>query len=235
MSFPLDYRFYGDSFGTKYRLVGNAVPPRLSYALAKAIAVKEKLSIPKNYKRLGLQDDDPDFMNLNGRNIPVKKERNKKEIARFKYHIPYMIVNRFRVELTNYNSDFENREFRWYVEIHRSQGPSAEVFTPEIPQSTFNNVLEAKMKRFVLMCHAKVNDAYEFQKTYCSTENEKKAQELLGPYELLATTRDFLDQLSGIDGKIIEIQTRKQRLVLPMKIAAGYYVLSTIVKKLEEK
>ena len=38
MSFPIDYWFYGESKGVKHTLVGNAVPPKLSYAVAVAIA-----------------------------------------------------------------------------------------------------------------------------------------------------------------------------------------------------
>ncbi len=38
-SFPITYRFVGKSLDTKYRLVGNAVPPLLSRAIASAILV----------------------------------------------------------------------------------------------------------------------------------------------------------------------------------------------------
>ncbi|MDN6749183.1 MAG: DNA cytosine methyltransferase, partial [Staphylococcus equorum] len=33
MSFPIDYRFYGETDATKYKLIGNAVPPKFSYAV----------------------------------------------------------------------------------------------------------------------------------------------------------------------------------------------------------
>jgi DNA (cytosine-5)-methyltransferase 1 len=118
MSFPIDYRFYGKSIGLKYKLVGNAVAPKLSNAFAKAIAKKEGISIPEKYIPLKFSSSDEDFYNLNDVNIPITKEKSKRDVARFKYHIPYLIEKTYRVELTNYNSDFENKIFQWDVEIH---------------------------------------------------------------------------------------------------------------------
>ena len=36
----------------KYKLVGNAVPPKLSYAFAKAMAIKENMEYISNYTLL---------------------------------------------------------------------------------------------------------------------------------------------------------------------------------------
>ena len=61
------------------------------------------------------------------------KEPNNWESSKFKYHIPYLIINAYRVELTNYQSDFENKDYLWEAEIHYSQGKiKAKVFTPKI-------------------------------------------------------------------------------------------------------
>ena len=49
MSFPIDYRFYGSTASIKHTLVGNAVPPKLSYAIAKAIIEAESQNVPKHY------------------------------------------------------------------------------------------------------------------------------------------------------------------------------------------
>lgn len=43
-SFPISYQFFGNSFGSKYRQAGDAVPPKLSLALAKSIAQKEGIN-----------------------------------------------------------------------------------------------------------------------------------------------------------------------------------------------
>ena len=68
MSFPIDYWFYGESKGIKHTLVGNAVPPKLSYAIAVAIANAEGQAIPSCYLPIHHDENDPDlpFLNLNG-------------------------------------------------------------------------------------------------------------------------------------------------------------------------
>ena len=41
-SFPINYQFYGNSLNIRYRLVGDAVPPKLSYEIGKQIINKKK-------------------------------------------------------------------------------------------------------------------------------------------------------------------------------------------------
>lgn len=65
MSFPIDYLFYGDSKGIKHTLVGNAVPPKMSYAISKAIAEAENVPLLDHYLRIK-HDNNVDFVNLNG-------------------------------------------------------------------------------------------------------------------------------------------------------------------------
>lgn len=121
MSFPIDYKFYGSTRGIKHTLVGNAVPPKLSYAIAKAIAKDSGMKIPKKY--IPIQHNPLiDFVDLNGSVIPIKMEKPRRDVAKFKYHIPYLIINAFRVELTNYHSDFKEKNFQWDAELHYSQG-----------------------------------------------------------------------------------------------------------------
>jgi DNA (cytosine-5)-methyltransferase 1 len=112
MSFPIDYRFYGKTKATKYTLVGNAVPPKLSNALAKAISKKEGISVPKIYTRIQY-DPSIEFYDLNGKSMPSKEEKRKRGVAKFKYHIPYLIQSAYRVELTNYDSKFKNKRKKY--------------------------------------------------------------------------------------------------------------------------
>lgn len=72
MSFPIDYMFFGKSKDLKYRLVGNVVQSKLSFAIAKRIKETEG----------DLVED-----------------------------TPYMKINTYRVELTNYISNFEMHDF----------------------------------------------------------------------------------------------------------------------------
>lgn len=103
MSFPIDYWFYGESKGVKHTLVGNAVPPKLSYAIAVAIANAENEEIPEHYVPIQHDIDNAQlhFLNLNGSKFEIKKEQPKRMVSKFKYHIPYLIIDAYRVELTN--------------------------------------------------------------------------------------------------------------------------------------
>lgn len=47
-SFPISYQFWSDFAGNKIRLVGNAVPPLVSYALAKRILEDKSFTAPKS-------------------------------------------------------------------------------------------------------------------------------------------------------------------------------------------
>ena len=140
MSYPLDYRFYGKSKSIKYKLVGNSVPPKMSFAIAKAIAIAitNNLELPNKYQPIEFDDTKEDFKNLNGDIFHINIEKEKRPTAKFKYHIPYLIVNTFRVELTNKYSNFDNLNFKWNAEIHKSQGKTARTHVPKVDLNIIN-------------------------------------------------------------------------------------------------
>lgn len=226
MSFPIDYRFYGSSLGTKYTLVGNAVPPKLSYALAKAIAQKERLLLNEIYMPLN-HDNQCEFQNLNFIEIPLNQEKQKRKNARFKYHIPYMIINAFRVELTNYNSNFNEGCYRWDTEIHKSQGKRAKVYTPDIGIEYIPENLRENVVLFVNQLKVESSSFNKFQELFCLIE--EKQTNMIAPYQLLDKIKEFIEvtipennrkNLIGIKG-LIE---------LPLAIVVGYYVLLEVTK-----
>ena len=225
MSFPIDYWFYGDSKGIKHTLVGNAVPPKLSYAVAKAIATAERLPIPEHYTPIRHESKD-DFLDLNGVEFEVKKEKPRRAVAKFKYHIPYLIIDRYRVELTNYHSDFAQQSFKWDAEIHYSQGKDkAKVLIPrvsnkELPKS-LQMVIEAYLQE---MANHLPSSGAAFQKLYCMTAEEREERKKLGPYELLDSIRMFLDDNIPQDEYEKEAKTC-DAVQLPYAIIVGYYIL----------
>ena len=229
MSFPLDYWFYGESKGVKHTLVGNAVPPKLSYALARAIAIAENETIPDHYIPI-IHPENAEFINLNGVHYDIKVEQPKREKAKFKYHIPYLIINAYRVELTNYKSNFDMSVFKWDSEIHFSQGKSkAKVFTPCVIKSIFPDALCVKMDAFIQEVSRKMPTTHEqLQRVYCMT-TERRAQEgMYGPYELLGSIRHFLDV--NIPKELLAKKVNKQNDdEIPIAILAGYYIMSSII------
>lgn len=235
MSFPIDYRFYGKSKGIKHTLVGNAVPPKMSYAIAKAIAEEEHIPIPKKYIPIH-HDDAMDFLNLNGKNFPTKKEKAKRPVAKFKYHIPYLIYDAYRVELTNYHSDFANEKFRWDVEIHYSQGKSkAKIFTPDICPDDIPKKYYRKINNYIKRMKHSMTTYSEFQQIFCLTTDERKLRRLIGPYELLAKTKEFLVSLMNEKEMGQDKDISCEPTQLPQSIIIGYYILDSLVKDMGGK
>ncbi len=237
MSFPIDYRFYGKTKGIKHTLVGNAVPPKLSYAIAKAIANEVGLGIPEKYIPI-TYDNNIEFTNLNGSIIPINVEKSKRDIAKFKYHIPYFIKNLFRVELTNYFSDFVKKEFIWKAEIHYSQGKkNAKKFVPEININWFS-VYEIKQADYFIQDYSSYHllSFNDFQKAYCLSENDREKLGLYGPYELLREVKKEVNKLGNNDTLIfVNIPKNDSIIMIPQTILFGYYLLTEIIEKMRKE
>jgi len=232
MSYPLDYRFYGKSKGIKYKLVGNSVPPKMSFAIASSIANYNKLPIPKNYIPIIFSDKPiEDFINLNLNEFHLNVEKRKKDNAKFKYHIPYLIINAFRVELTNYNSDFKNLNFKWDVDIHKSQGKNAKIYHPIIDISIFERKHIKKINSFCNKTLEKLTNADDFQKHHCQIKL-KKTKKDIGPYELLDIMKKFLD--NNFEKEYFEkiIFLDKEQVPIPYIIGIGFHILKKLAYKL---
>lgn len=228
MSFPIDYWFYGQSKGIKHTLVGNAVPPKMSYAIAVAIAHAERIELPDEYIPIQ-HNDNLSFFNLNGSKFEIKKEKPKRETAKFKYHIPYLIIDAYRVELTNYHSDFENRRYRWGAEIHYSQGKDkAKVLTPNITIRAIPPQYRDHVNEFIINIKTVLPRANTFQKVFCMTTENRKRQKYLGPYELLDETKRFIENTLSPSEQKQYVSSNGKKSNVPLAIAIGYLILRRI-------
>ena len=235
MSFPIDYKFYGSSRGIKHTLVGNAVPPKLSYAIAKAIAKDSGMKIPKKY--IPIQHNPLiDFVDLNGSVIQIKMEKPRRDVAKFKYHIPYLIINAFRVELTNYHSDFKEKNFQWDAELHYSQGKKrAAVYKFDVTKAMLDEQFRKPIEKYINEMENQLFSFNDFQKVYCKTTEQREASCEIGPYELLENVRNFIDCLI-IPSERNTLKTVDSELIkLPNAIIVGYYLLQQLVKRMGEK
>lgn len=233
MSFPIDYWFYGDSKAIKHTLVGNAVPPKMSYAIAKAIAEAEHEDVPNQYIPIQ-HDSELTFFNLNRSKFPIRNEKKRRDVAKFKYHIPYLIIDAYRVELTNYHSDFESMSFKWDVEIHYSQGKKkAKVYCPNNIENFIPNKYQARIRKSLQHLLGRVPGMNEFQTVYCMTSEERKNQNYLGPYELLDEIKQFIVKTIHGDEQIKSVEINEEPNRLPIAIAVGYYLLKSILNHME--
>jgi DNA (cytosine-5)-methyltransferase 1 len=235
MSYPLDYRFYGKSKSIKYKLVGNSVPPKMSFAIAKAIAIKNNLELPNEYQPINFDDTKEDFKNLNGDIFHINVEKEKRLTAKFKYHIPYLIIDAFRVELTNFNSIFENFNFKWDIEIHKGQGQTAKKFITKIDLKIIQEEHKSIVKKFITELNKKIKNANTFQNIHCQTDLKRKEENLFGPYELLDEIKDFIEK--NIDKKYYEqnIYVKSENIEIPYIILMGYCILERVITKLNQQ
>ncbi len=228
MSFPIDYKFYGISKGTKHTLVGNAVPPKMSYALAKAIALDAGAAIPDKYVPIE-HNPSISFVNLNNVVFETKVETEKRDTAKFKYHIPYMIVRAFRVELTNYHSDFETLSFRWDTEIHYSQGKDkAAIYVPDVVESDIPKEFRTAVRRYIKRFQPKLLSYSMFQKAFCMTNDKRINRGFMGPYELLSSIKKFIETEVPKELWADSVQLHEFPKPFPVPILIGYYMLKQL-------
>jgi len=231
MSFPIDYRFYGPSLGTKYKLVGNAVPPKLSFAFAKAIAAVEQVPIRRNYVPIR-HAHKIDFKNLSLDDITIKPERKKRATTRFKYHIPQFKYDTYRVELTNHHSAFGELSFKWDAEIHYNQGKDkAKSFVPNVQDIPISRDDHMKINKFIDQIQPDLSSFNDFQTIYCMTMDEIKKKRLMGPYEFLSKVKKFMQTEFASDGKDY-LPLGVQPFGLPTPIAIGYFVMSECMNRM---
>ncbi|MBC1333431.1 DNA cytosine methyltransferase [Listeria booriae] len=231
MSFPIDYRFYGDSDSIKYKLVGNAVPPKFSYALAKAILIHEGKPVNEIYIKKTFPEKDSDFCDLNYKVFELKVEKEKKYKTKFKYHVPYLIIRSYRTELLN---EFVHEKVVWKAEIHKSQGNSARIYT-------FNNLnldfMDKKdslfIDRYVKKIIIEIGSFNQLQRNYCMPIDSKIEGGLKGPEEILGNIRELIDErFHGYNG---EIYDKNEDVFIPEKICISYYILKQIIGGIEHE
>lgn len=234
MGFPINYQFEGNNESTKYKLIGNAVCPPMSAAIATAILKEERLNdpgfIPLELPRYAT-------INLNGNKKKEKKENPKKEDAKYFRHIPYLKVASLRVELTNKDSDFKNDEIIWKSKLHWGSGSRAifieqsnDSFIDEIETYDNFNKFSEELDKFYAK---RLNSHKEMQMKYCLLSDS----EHLGPDELLEGIKEILDRYypeEEYDGELIENGDKLKipKNDIPVRIIMGYYALNKAIEML---
>ena len=177
---------------------------------------------------------------MNGNIFPKKKEKERRSTAKFKYHIPYLIQAEYRVELTNYHSDFgdEHRppSFKWDAEIHYSQGKDkARVYTPDLSLNEIDENLQLAIKEFICQKCRNLPSYNDFQVRYCMTTTERKEANVMGPYELLDEVKAFIVRTIPEQQFENRICLNEVPHPLPLAIAVGYIILNQITHEMGGK
>ncbi len=121
MSFPITYLFQADNEASKYRLVGNAVCPKLAFAFAKKIMEVEN-GISINKPLIHKSNTNKLIVNLRKTPPPKKVARDKHIQANFAEIVPDLKINNFRVELDNNLPRNNKKRVIWSASIHHATG-----------------------------------------------------------------------------------------------------------------
>jgi DNA (cytosine-5)-methyltransferase 1 len=167
--------------------------------------------------------------------FPKKEEKPKHDLSKFKYHIPYMIIKAYRVELTNYHSNFKAKSFLWNAEIHYSQGKyNARKYQPKISSNLWDEDLQRRIDFFIADKKDCICSSFnEFQRVYCLTSAERSAQRYYGPFELLESVKAFILENLCYDDMNQLIQVSSEFPKFPKAILLGYYIISRILNLME--
>ncbi|KXS42075.1 MAG: DNA (cytosine-5-)-methyltransferase [Methanolobus sp. T82-4] len=233
MSFPITYQFEANTETSKYRLVGNAVCPKLSSAFAKAILLEEDIEAPKKFTPL---PDTKPSVDLRGTKRKIKEPRKRRFDAKFASHIPYMKIKGFRVELSNKNSDFHNEQIKWSCILHQGSGKNALMCRPD--ECNLGSIVQ-QIKGFDIfkkdvheefgvldMDHSHLQEAYIAR---CESE-------YITPEHVLIKMKELVDRHFPIDDAFVDNSARMiaiDRDKVPIRIIAGMYACNYFVECLD--
>jgi len=229
MSFPITYQFEAVGESTKYTLVGNAVCPKLSAALAKAILKNEGKDIPEAHFPIRTTKYD-----LTGSKRVIKQPRNRNFESKFARHIPNMKIRSFRVDLTNIESNFNEKKIKWSCIIHQGSGKNATkcnsnecnliALVGDIPGfDRFKNDVEKTFGKLQLT-------QMQLHKSYIYVQSKS-----LSPDKILEMIHDLIEKHYKDNDSLINNEKRYikiERDLVPLKIAIGAFACDYFVQQL---
>ena len=149
--FPITYQFYGESYSQKLKMIGNAIPPLLTFYIAQAmVGIKEcKLIHPSDAINVFVPPKEPP-----PKTLPDKIGGSYSPTRRFRAAIPNLrFKSGMRFELAN---TFSNSEPDWKVRFFF--GNSKNIIEIELDESIFNQIKsEIKLKSVISKIIALIN------------------------------------------------------------------------------
>lgn len=235
MSFPLTYQFEGKNEATKYRLVGNAVCPKMSAALALAIKLKEGLD--KVMPSKPVFSTRKPALDLTGQKHKQKKQCSRNPNAKFRSHVPYLKVLSLRVDLDNLSSDFGKGKFVWKAVLHRGTGKKAIQSQPK-PDDVKNALgsyrLAELQRNLKAAFNEKIPSANGFQKAFINNNGE----DCLGPAKSLEIIKGAVDDTYPEDeynNTFVDVDEKAfgvGRGTMPIRILAALYSCQWLVERI---
>ena len=252
MSFPITYLFQGMNEATKYRLVGNAVCPKLSYAFAEAILKSRKID-PK-YIPDPKSDRKKLILDLRESPPPKKKPRDKHPSANFAEIVPDLKYRNFRVEIDNNFPRENGNKVRWISSLHHATGAGSmkKAFVPsKTLKKIFNQYHDKKrIQDFISAVNktfqGRIPNAQKFQQQHSLANPDYR---FFTPRQSLRATKKLIDKffpenqfnsihLDNFQGKKAIIKFDNGELpenAIPIRMVAGLLACNHIVDMTKNK
>lgn len=195
MGFPITYQFWGKTEALRGKLVGNAVAPPVSYAIATAILKVEGHDIPSGPTvARSVARPAPAVVDVRSRRRSLRPDR------RFREHIPGSKVPGFRVDLDNRGTRPGRHPVEWRTVLYRGGGKKLEqqpIRLSEALRLLRASVPEARARRFARDVERELHSIPD-----ASTLQRIRAEQETGdvtPYGILEriariVTRHFFDE-----------------------------------------
>lgn len=252
MSFPVTYLFQGKNESTKYRLVGNAVCPKMSFAFAKKILEKEKIRLEIKPRKTGKIEE----LEINLRNNPPPKRiaHPKHSLANFVEIVPDLKYNNFRVELDNNLPRKDKKRVIWSATIHHATGKESMKYAKptkkEILKLLFKYEEKNKITSFIQEIEkglqGKIPPANIFQQQHTSLVPNKH---FYTPRESLVKIKEIVDRIfpesdykdvfiSNLDKynkSIITFDKKESSAIIPLRILLALYATKSISDLTKQK
>jgi len=235
--FPITYQFYGKTLNSKFKMIGNAVPPILTYYIFQSmLEVKaNKLKLAKESSYIHLRPKHESFKSNLG--LPKRKYPAKRK---FQFAVPYLRYGSgVRFELSN-NPKSENIE--WSFKFYH--GNSKNIKDISLDQNL--------KKKLAPMVNTTKNEIFTNSINILSKEyknfNSKKLQEIWTSPNSNNEVFNFLDHVGKCVNQIIEkadfskvkeniiedIVKEKNKKLEGNKVSllVGFYFLASLNKKI---
>ncbi|PWG05219.1 DNA cytosine methyltransferase [Polaribacter aquimarinus] len=239
MGFPFTYQFLG-SINSKWRLVGNAVCPSVSRALANRVLLSLNKKTPRTLK-LKKEVIHSESGNLNDfKEKSFDKQPKRTKNSRFRRH-PIKVGN-ITVTLSNYEIDKKSKaKNKWFTSIQYGTGIN---FKNQIVQDNYYKDFEPLLiknksgKQFVRIINngfsEKIADSLTLQKMYELQEskgNYKEPTELVNEVNIIIRNLEIRN--NTIKQKEREIFVYKDEI--PMEQLFALYAINKIASVANEK
>lgn len=239
MGFPFTYQFLG-SYNAKWRLVGNAVCPSVSRALANAVLVSLNMKPPKRLK-LNKKINFVEVENLNDfKEKSFDKQPRRTKDSRFRRH-PIKAGN-LTVTLSNYDVVKKSKvKNKWFTSIQYGTGIN---FKNQVVQDDYYKEIEHMLnknkhgKHFIKIINngfsGKIADAFNLQKMY---ELQESMGDYKEPTELINEVNTIIKNIN-LDNNLLKQEERKifaYKDEIPMEQLFALYAINKIASVANEK